>query len=244
MAAAVSLLMIGALAITACGTSGGSAEAVNQSQRTSAQVQTDSTDGYKNLGTGNSSSEYIGLEAAKTAAFRHAGIDPVAYVESDFDYDRGRAIYEIDFKSEGTEYEYDIDAVTGEVVSVKRDRDDDWYARQAAAAGSGSASTAAATASVASSSGNTASGSAVSGSNSSEYIGLEKAKAAAFAHAGIDSAAYVESDFDREHGQPVYELSFGSGGIEYEYEINALTGAVQKAERDIDDDYYEHGSRA
>ncbi len=64
----------------------------------------------------------------------------------------------------------------------------------------------------------------------SAYIGVEAAKSAAFAHAGLDAAQVTmgEVDFDYEDGRMVYELEFYADGAEYEYDIDASTGAVVK----------------
>lgn len=71
------------------------------------------------------------------------------------------------------------------------------------------------------------------------YIGLEKAIAAACKHAGIrtDDARYCTGELDYEDGMMVYEIEFVSGGYEYEYEINAKTGAVVKYERELDNEH-------
>lgn len=66
------------------------------------------------------------------------------------------------------------------------------------------------------------------------YIGVDAAKAAAFAHAGVSEAdvTALEVDFDYEKGQMVYELDFHVNGVEYEYDVNASTGAIVKFEQD------------
>lgn len=46
-------------------------------------------------------------------------------------------------------------------------------------------------------------------------------------------ATQVKCELDKDDG--VYEVEFKSGGVEYEYEINAMTGKVVKADRDMDD---------
>ena len=65
------------------------------------------------------------------------------------------------------------------------------------------------------------------------YIGVDDAKTAAYAHAGVSASdvLYVETDFDSEHGVMVYEVEFYAGSVEYEYDINALTGEVVKYEQ-------------
>ena len=68
----------------------------------------------------------------------------------------------------------------------------------------------------------------------SAYIGVEAAKSAAFAHAGLDAAQVTmgEVDFDYEDGRMVYELEFYANGAEYEYDIDASTGAVAKSSQE------------
>ena len=68
----------------------------------------------------------------------------------------------------------------------------------------------------------------------SAYIGMEAAQAAAYAHAGVDAAQVMlaEVDFDYEDGRMVYEIEFYAGGAEYEYDIDASTGAVVKFSRE------------
>ena len=68
----------------------------------------------------------------------------------------------------------------------------------------------------------------------SAYIGVEAAQAAAYAHAGVDAGqvTVAEVDFDYEDGRMVYEIEFYAGGAEYEYDIDASTGAVVKFSRE------------
>ena len=52
-----------------------------------------------------SQSAYIGLEAAKEAALKHAGVSAsdATFVEAEYDYDDGRMVYEVEFHMKGTE---------------------------------------------------------------------------------------------------------------------------------------------
>lgn len=69
----------------------------------------------------------ISVDAAKAAALEDAGFveAEVVFSKTEFDYDDGKEIYEIEFFEGRTEYEYEIDAVTGAVIS--RDTDYDSY---------------------------------------------------------------------------------------------------------------------
>lgn len=73
---------------------------------------------------------------------------------------------------------------------------------------------------------------AVSSIAENSSIGAENAKNFAFANAGVDpiSAEGVRAKFDFEKGSFVYEVEFSSGGIEYEYLINASDGSVLQKE--------------
>ncbi|MDL2263996.1 PepSY domain-containing protein [Synergistaceae bacterium OttesenSCG-928-I11] len=72
-----------------------------------------------------SAGDYIGIERAKEIAFAHAKVDgtKVYRLEVDMDRDDGRMIYEVDFKHDGWEYEYEIDATTGKVLYWDKERD-------------------------------------------------------------------------------------------------------------------------
>jgi len=63
-------------------------------------------------------------EEAKAIALKHAGFPPeqVRFLRADFDYDDGVPQYEVEFVANGWEYEYDIHAETGEILSFDKDR--------------------------------------------------------------------------------------------------------------------------
>lgn len=64
----------------------------------------------------------------------------------------------------------------------------------------------------------------------SAYIGVEAAKEAALTHAGVTSGdvVFLEADYDYEDGRMVYEVEFFAGNTEYEYDVDAATGAIVK----------------
>ena len=69
---------------------------------------------------------YIGDEAARQAALSHAGFaaSDVTELKCELDSDDGTVHYDVDFKQGGMEYDYDIDATTGAVISNKAEVDD------------------------------------------------------------------------------------------------------------------------
>ena len=67
----------------------------------------------------------IGAEAAKAAALSHAGVsaDQVSSIWAKRDYEDGRLEYEVEFWVGSTEYEYEIDAATGQVIGFDHEQD-------------------------------------------------------------------------------------------------------------------------
>ncbi|MCD8119776.1 MAG: PepSY domain-containing protein, partial [Lachnospiraceae bacterium] len=75
-----------------------------------------------------------------------------------------------------------------------------------------------------------------SGSSSSTLITVDEAKSIAAAHAGysVSEVTFKKAKLDTDDGLTVYEIEFYVGNVEYEYEINASTGAVIEYEMDHD----------
>ena len=77
-------------------------------------------------GTSSQSAETIGKEKAKEIALRHAGISASAAkkLKCELDREQGKLVYEVEFKTDGYEFEYTIDAKTGKILHVEKERDD------------------------------------------------------------------------------------------------------------------------
>lgn len=73
-------------------------------------------------GTGGSG-QYISQDEAKNIALSRAGVSAsqATFKKAEFDYDDGRAVYEIEFFSGSFEYEMEIDASTGTILGYERD---------------------------------------------------------------------------------------------------------------------------
>ena len=77
--------------------------------------------------TTNQTAGEITVEEAKTSAREHAGLtaDAVTFVKAKQDYDDGRLVYEIEFVTTSgngyLEYDYEIDAATGSILSYDYD---------------------------------------------------------------------------------------------------------------------------
>lgn len=66
----------------------------------------------------------ISAEDAETIALEHAGLDSddLTYIKSKLDYDDGYQIYEVEFYTlDNIEYDYELDACTGELISYQYD---------------------------------------------------------------------------------------------------------------------------
>lgn len=161
------------------------------------------------------STELIGLAKAKEIALQHAGVSAAdTFIRAELGEDDGVPEYEIEFRKDNIEYEYEIHAKTGAILSAEKDR-------EGMAINNTPTNTTPST---------TPSGSA-------ELIDAEKAKEIALNHAGIAAAdaAFLKAELDYDDGTPAYDIEFRNGLMEYEYEINAETGAILKAEKDIDE---------
>ncbi len=210
--------------------------------------------------TGRSSDKaYIGVDAAKLAALRHAGLSEadIYGFEAELDFENGRMVYELEFRAGNMSYDYEIDALSGAVIkyetefegagqapaTVQKDggRDNSGSASgqlpPAAAGGSPAAPPAQGSAGspAQSSPGSAAQGSAGQ-AQSQTLIGEGSAKKIALDHAGLSEGSVqgLRCKLDREDGIQVYELEFRYQGWSYEYEIDASSGAVIKWEKDND----------
>lgn len=71
---------------------------------------------------------------------------------------------------------------------------------------------------------------------SGEAVTAERALEIALEHAGLDASEVLvtKTKLDYERGRQVYEVEFSHGRIEYECEIDALTGQITEWDRDED----------
>ena len=157
----------------------------------------------------------IGRDAARTAAEQYAGTTALNSVTAEVDpeLDESPAHYEVELHTAWGEFEYRVDAYTGKVLSGQKDL-------PGTAPGQGDVSRP-------SDSKNTPSGD----------IGYAKARSIALSHAGVsENKAYdMDIELDDEDGRLVYEVEFKSGNMEYDYEIDASSGAILKHETELAD---------
>lgn len=66
-------------------------------------------------------------------------------------------------------------------------------------------------------------------------ISVDKAKQIALSHAGVSGASFKKVKLDTDDGVRVYEIEFKVGNVEYEYDIDASSGAIISSSSEIDD---------
>ena len=185
-----------------------------------------SVEELKDLAEAGAPAMPIGMDAARTAAEEYAGTTAVDSVtaEVDSELDESPAHYEVDLHTAWGEFEYLVDAYTGKVLSGQKDLPSTVSARNDTVKPSQPVSPPAQSSQPAQPSG-------------SADIGHAKAKSIALNHAGVsENEAYdMDIELDDEDGILVYEVEFKSGNMEYDYEINAATGAILKHESELDD---------
>ena len=137
--------------------------------------------------------DYIGKDRAREIALDHAGLQSsqVTFIRTELDWDDGRAEYEVEFYTGGKEYDYDIDALTGDIRSY--DYDAEYYA---------------------------------SSVSQDDLMSESEAKDLIQEQAGSTAGTFREFKLDWDDGRAVYEGEYRVNWTEYEFELDAATGAL------------------
>jgi len=155
--------------------------------------------------------EYIGSEAAKELALDAAGLTDrqVQFSGADMNSRNNMDYYQVSFVSNGENYQYDIDALTGTVIDSKTPDIPQSPTIEKNQNGE------------------------------KQTISKEEAKNAALAHAGVsaDQVTFVKAGLDWDDGRQHYDVEFYTADYtEYDYDIDAYTGAVLSFDKDAE--YY------
>ncbi|HJC57799.1 MAG TPA: PepSY domain-containing protein [Candidatus Eisenbergiella intestinipullorum] len=153
---------------------------------------------------------FISEADAKKAAFDHAGVTEadVTGLRVKLDYDDGRQVYDVEFYSGSQEYDYEISADDGSVLSFDQEMDD-WARAQSGASGTQS--------------------------SGSQGVSISEADAKSLALAQVPGATeenITKFGQDRDDGRTVYEIEILYDFAEYDIEIDANTGEIVKLEKD------------
>lgn len=165
----------------------------------------------------------ITSEQAETTALNHAGLKEtdVTFLKTRLDREDGRTVYDVEFYNGYQEYDYEIDATTGAIISFDYDAED-----YTGYTGTTNANANTGTNASANMSSNTSA--SANANASAAAITAEQAKETALTHAGLKESdvTFVKAKLDRDDGRLVYDVEFYSGYTEYDYEIDASTGAI------------------
>lgn len=199
---------------TGTANSGNTSGNTSSSNSTSGNNTSSSTSSNTSSSTNNSNntSSDIGVEKAKQIALSHAGVSASQVTRWEKAKRDGNA-YDIEFKANGKEYDYEIHATSGKILEYDHEWDDDAAMNT-----------------------NTSNNSS-SSNNTATDIGLEKAKEIALTQAGVSASQVTRWDKAKRDGN-VYDIEFRAGGMEYDFEIHATSGKVLEYNKEQDDDYY------
>lgn len=173
---------------------------------------TQATENGTTTGSQTTTTKKITKAKAKSIALKHAGVSAskATFVKAKLDYEDGRRVYEIEFYSGNTEYDYEILASNGKIISYDKEIENYEIPRK-----------------------NTSSSTYI-GKAKAKSIALKDAGVSA------SSATFTKTKLDYEDGIRVYEIEFYTNSTEYEYEINAKTGKICDMDVehfDYDDDW-------
>ena len=157
----------------------------------------------------------ISAEEAQAIALEHAGLaeSDVTFIYAVPDYDDGRGVYDVEFYRGTEEYDYEISAADGSILSY----DHEIEGRMAGAEGAPSATQ------------NAAVPSPIAPLTPSDVaLTQDDAKRIALETAKVSEAdaTFTSVEFDYDDGIASYQVDFVVDATEYEFEIDANTGAV------------------
>lgn len=149
---------------------------------------------------------YISQDAAKRAALVHAGVAEAnaKFVRVKLDKRERIPEYEVEFYVDNREYDYEINALTGDILSY--DLDAEYYTPKTASTPSAGPIT----------------------KTKAKEIALAHAELAA------RDVKRLRVKQDLDDGRKIYEVEFRKGRIEYSYDIDAATGTILEYDIDND----------
>ena len=151
------------------------------------------------------------LDEAKAAALKDAGLSEsdVTFKKTELDHSHGTQVYDIEFYTSDTKYDYEIDASNGTVLEKNIEQ----FQIQA----------------------NPTTDSAIN-SSGNDYIGVDRAKEIALNHAQLNESdvQFAKAKLENDDGGAEYEIEFYSGRTEYDYTIDAVSGNIIEYDVDYD----------
>ena len=163
-------------------------------------------------------SGYLTREEAIAIALKAAGLaeEQVVHRRAELDYENGLPVYEVEFYSGDTEYDYDIHAESGEILT--RESEPEPSKKTSTKSTSSTAPKATEPA-------------------ATKQLSKDEALAIALKDAGLSQSQVtrLSAKFDYDDGRPEYDVEFRHDGWEYDYEIHAESGKILSRDKDFDD---------
>ena len=167
-----------------------------------AQPQKDAENQPAANGNSTAQPQEDSLDEAKAAALKDAGLSEsdVTFKKTELDNSHGTQVYDIEFYTSDTKYDYEIDASNGTVLEKSIEQ----FQLQTPP-----------TDSAINSSGN-------------DYIGIDRAKEIALNHAQMNESdvQFAKAKLENDDGVVEYEIEFYFGRTEYDYTIDAVSGNI------------------
>ena len=151
-------------------------------------------------------------EDAWTIVLAHAGLaaGEISFPELKLDWENGQQVYEIEFRAGAIEYDYEIASADGDILKYSMESDSEPASRP--------------------------SPDSTAGKTSSDLLTEEDVWTIVLTHAGLtaEEISFPELELDREDGRQVYEIEFRAGTVEYDYEVDAVSGDILEYDVDFD----------
>lgn len=148
----------------------------------------------------------------KVEEIEKRAVEAVGGYVTEIEYEKSKGIYEVEVKSEGVEYELDIDATSGDIIYEDKSVDKKQENSLAVLKDDGNKKNA---------------------KVHEKHITTDEAIAIAMKSA---QGTVTDLELDEDDGRVYYEIEIEDGVYEYEFEIDAITGEVLDFEKDRDDD--------
>ena len=161
-------------------------------------------------GNSTAQSQEDSLDTAKAAALKDAGLSEsdVTFKKTELDHSHGTQVYDIEFYTSDTKYDYEIDASNGTVLEKNIEQ---FQSR-------------------------TNPTDSTINNSSNDYIGVDRAKEIALNHAQLSESdvQFAKAKLENDDGEVEYEIEFYSGRTEYDYTIDAVSGNIIEYDVDYD----------
>lgn len=161
-------------------------------------------------GNSTAQSQEDSLDTAKAAALKDASLSEsdVTFKKTELDHSHGTQVYDIEFYTSDTKYDYEIDASNGTVLEKNIEQ---FQSR-------------------------TNPTDSTINNSSNDYIGVDRAKEIALNHAQLSESdvQFAKAKLENDDGEVEYEIEFYSGRTEYDYTIDAVSGNIIEYDVDYD----------